>query len=348
MTTIKIDEEIGYWGISASVINRQLNEASGDITVEISSPGGSVYEGIAIFNAIKAYDKGEVTTVIVSLAASMASIIALAGDTIKAYDNSLYMIHNASMWAGGDARELRKKADHLESITNMLAKNYVSKSGKSEKEITKLLDEETWFYGSEIMDAGFVDEIITSDAEIDSASAILLANESLKSCMAHYKENMKDDENEQIAALIDADEINSGENRHQALAKNQNKTEGSSMSKTYTEDEVQALNDNHAKALEAKDTDATALERKRVSGILALKGDEAVKSKAIEDGTSIGDTAIALNATQDAAISKMKDDFEEASAVLDDVDEGEVVDKSTEEAKLDEANKALENYGEKK
>lgn len=346
MTIIKIDEEIGYWGISASVINRQLNEASGDITIEISSPGGSVYEGIAIFNAIKAYSKGEVTTVIVSLAASMASIIALAGDKIKAYDNSLYMIHNASMWAGGDAKELRKKADHLESITNMLAKNYISKSGKSEKEIIKLLDDETWFYGSEIMDAGFVDEIIASDAEIDSASAILLADESVKNCMAHYKENMKDDENEQIAALIDADEINNGVNR--ALAKNQKQSKGDSMSKTYTEDEVQALNDNHAKALETTNTDAVALERKRVSGILALKGDEAVKSKAIEDGTSIGDTAVELNATQDAAISTMKKDFEDASATLDNDNEEEVLDLSEEEAKQKEANDALANYGEKK
>lgn len=346
MTIIKIDEEIGYWGISASVINRQLNEASGDITIEISSPGGSVYEGIAIFNAIKAYNKGEVTTVIVSLAASMASIIALAGDKIKAYDNSLYMIHNASMWAGGDAKELRKKADHLESITNMLAKNYISKSGKSEKEIIKLLDDETWFYGSEIMEAGFVDEIIASDAEIDSASAILLADESVKSCMTHYKENMKDDENEQIAALIDADEVNNGVNR--ALAKNQKQSKGDSMSKTYTEDEVQALNDNHAKALETTNTDTVALERKRVSGILALSGDEAVKSKAIEDGTSIGDTAVALNASQAETISTMKTDFEEASANLDDNNEEEVLDLSEEEAKLKEASDALANYGEKK
>ena len=346
MTIIKIDEEIGYWGISASVINRQLNEASGDITIEISSPGGSVYEGIAIFNAIKAYDKGEVTTVIVSLAASMASIIALAGDTIKAYDNSLYMIHNASMWAGGDAKELRKKADHLESITNMLAKNYTNKSGKSEKEIIKLLDEETWFYGSEIMDAGFVDEIIDSNADIDSASAKLLAGESVKNCMIHYKENMKDDENEQIAALLDIDEINNGVNR--ALAKNQKQSKGDSMSKTYTEDEVQALNDNHAKALETTNTDAVALERTRVNAILALKGDEAVKSKAIEDGSTVGDTAIALNASQAETILAMKTDFEDASANLDDIDEDEILDLSTEAQAQLEADKALENYGEKK
>ena len=346
MTIIKIDEEIGYWGISASVINRQLNEASGDITVEISSPGGSVYEGIAIFNAIKAYNKGEVTTVIVSLAASMASIIALAGDTIKAYDNSLYMIHNASMWAGGDAKELRKKADHLESITNMLAKNYITKSGKSEKEIIKLLDDETWFYGSEIMDAGFVDEIIASNTEIDSASAILLANESVKSCMVHYKENMKDDENEQIAALLDSDEINNGVNRNQALAKNQNSTKGISMD--YTKEKFEALEANHAEALNGVSATAVAGERERVSGILALKGDEAVKSKAIEDGISIGDTAIALNATQDAAISTMKKDFEDASATLDNDNEEEVLDLSEEDAKLKEANDALANYGEKK
>ena len=99
--TIKIDGEIG-WDIKAREIKGQLEESTGDITIEISSPGGSVYQGVSIFNAIKQYNKGTVTTVITSLAASMASYIAIAGDTIKAYDNAVYMIHNASVFSWGD------------------------------------------------------------------------------------------------------------------------------------------------------------------------------------------------------------------------------------------------------
>ena len=138
MTIIKIDDEIGYWGISASSISRQLDEASGDITIEISSPGGVIFEGISSFNAIKSYNKGHVTTIITSLAASMASIIALAGDTVKAYDNSVYMIHNGSMGAWGDAAFLRKKADHIESLTKLMSNIYIAKSGNTEDEMKKL------------------------------------------------------------------------------------------------------------------------------------------------------------------------------------------------------------------
>lgn len=345
MTIIKIDDEIGYWGISASDVIRQLDEANGDIEIHISSPGGVIFEGVSIFNAIKAYNKGNVTTVITSIAASMASVIALAGDTVKAYDNSVYMIHNAMMGAIGDATYFRKKADHLESLTNMLAKNYIAKSGKSEEEIKKLLDDETYFYGSEILEAGFVDEIISTETDGDSESAKLLASENVKSCMAHYRENMKDDESEQIAALL-KDEENNGVNRNQALAKNQKKSKGSSMSKTYTEDDVQALNDNHAKALETTQTDAVSLERERVSGIMSLNGSAEFTAKAIEDGTTVGDAAIALVKSKDEALAKAKTDFEKASEDLGENNEGETTDEDlSEEAKKDkEADEALSKH----
>lgn len=345
---IKIDGEIGYWGVTARDIKRELDNASGDITIEISSPGGSVYEGVSIFNAIKAYDKGEVTTIITSLAASMASYIALAGDKIKAYDNAIYMIHNASIISWGDARALRKDANHVESISNMLAKAYINKTGKSETEMETLLDDETYFYGDEILEAGFVDEIITSGVDGDSASAKALATESVKSCMSHYRENVKEEENEQVAALLKDETVGVNPVSNSASAKIENKPKGDSMSKkTYTDVEVKALTDEHAEALETTGSGATAAERERVGGIMALNGDAEFTAKAIEDGSSVGDAAIALVATQGAAMKKLKTDFEKGAESLANDDESETTDVTmTAEQKAEkEADDALDQVG---
>jgi len=342
MTVIKIDDEIGIWGITSSSISRQLDEANGDIEIHISSPGGAIFEGVSIFNSIKAYNKGHVTTIITSIAASMASVIALAGDTIKAYDNSVYMIHNASMVAWGDAEYFRKKANHLESLTNMLAKNYIDKSGKSDKEIKQLLDDETYFYGSEILEAGFIDEIIATEIDGDSESAKLLANENFKSCMANYRENAKDEENDQIAALLKEDNPTAETTETKALAKNKNLTQGNVM----TEKELQALRDDHAEALTGTALDATNLEKDRCSGIIALNGNAEFTAKAITDGTTVGDAAIALLKNQGDALSKKKADFEESSQELEEQNEGETTDeKLSAEQKLEkEADKALDEH----
>jgi len=342
MVIIKINDEIGYWGISASDVIRQLDEASGDIEIHISSPGGVIFEGISIFNAIKAYDKGNVTTIITSLAASMASIIALAGDTVKAYDNAVYMIHNASMMAWGDAKYFRKKADHLESLSNLMANIYIGKSGKSESEIKQLLDDETYFYGVEMKEAGFIDEIIESNSDNnDSSSALALASENFQSCMKHYRENAKDEENDQIAAFFKKEET-AEITETKALAKNQKSNKRNVM----TEEELQALNDTHAEALTQSATDAQELERERVGGIMALSGDNETKLKAITDGLSIGDTAIALNASQATTIQTMKTDFEKASEELGENNEGETTDETlSEEQKLTKkADEALDEH----
>ncbi len=304
MTIIKIDGEIG-WSISAREIKRQLDEASGDITVEISSPGGSVYQGVSIFNALKAYDKGEVTTIITSIAASMASYIALAGDTVKAYDNAVYMIHNASIFTWGDHRELRKDANLVESLSKLLSKKYVSRTGKDEKEIFKLMDDETYFFGDEILNAGFVDELIPTDEDSDEGSAMAIAVETVKACVKTMQSSEIEEDAQEVAALLKVVEI------PKASAKIENNPKGESMGKTYTEDE-------HAEALKSGSDTAVADERKRVSGIMALNGDEALKTKAIDDGSSVGDVAIALNEANATATQKVKTDFEAAADDLND------------------------------
>ena len=152
------------WEISANDIRDQLSEIGENeaLEVEINTPGGSVFEGIEISNMIKNH-KGHVTTIITGLAASMGSYIALSGDHVTANDDATYMIHNASTIAWGDHRELRKNANVVESLTSLLSKAYVKKTGREISEIRSEMDNETWFFGEEIKTAGFVDEIICTE-----------------------------------------------------------------------------------------------------------------------------------------------------------------------------------------
>ena len=341
MEMIKIDGEIG-WDITARDFKEKLDSKSGDVTIEISSPGGSVYQGVEIFNAIKSYDKGEVTTVITSIAASMASYIALAGDNIKAYDNAVYMIHNASVFSWGDARALRKSAMIVESLSNLLAKEYILKTGKTAEEIAKMMDEETYLFGSEILEMGFVDEIISSEKEIDSSSATALASESVKACMSSYKDHFEKEDSAQVAAILKDCEI-SNKTVTIPTAKSDkiaNSKKDNSMDK-YTKDNFEALEQANARALEDGISGATALERKRVSGIMALQGDNNIKMKAIQDGSDIGTTAIALNGAFASVVAKEKIDFETAANELNgNINAIDVTDSLSAEAKALEADDA--------
>ena len=205
MNEILLNEEIGDWDISSRMFIAQLSAMSGDVTIKIACPGGDVFQGIEIFNAIKEYNKGIVTVIITSLAASMASYIALAADVVKVYDNATYMIHNA--WSGvwGDHREMRHTADVLEGLSSILAKKYISKTGKTKEEVKTLMDAESYFYGDEILANGFCDEVISTDDDIEKNEAIALSKERFKACSKNISENFNKDEFVQSAAKLTKD-----------------------------------------------------------------------------------------------------------------------------------------------
>lgn len=177
MKKIVLDEVIGYWPATAYWVERQLSDAGGvPVEVVIDSPGGSVLEGVAIYNLIREY-AGEVTVTIRALAASMASYIALAGDRVRAYDNAVYMIHNVWSLIAGDHNELRKQADLQEELSAMLAAQYAKKTGMEPEHIRSLMDEESWFVGSQIVDAGFADELIESGVGGETSALAAQARE---------------------------------------------------------------------------------------------------------------------------------------------------------------------------
>jgi ATP-dependent Clp protease protease subunit len=169
---IWIYESIGedWWtggGVTAKGFQKELSSVkASQIDLHINSPGGQVFDGITIYNLIKQHP-ATVTTYIDGLAASIASVIALAGDRIIMAENALYMIHTPSGAVMGTATDMRSFADVLDKIAGTMVTAYASKSGQDESEIIALLDAETWMTATEARDFGFVDEI--SD-EMDMAA----------------------------------------------------------------------------------------------------------------------------------------------------------------------------------
>lgn len=156
---ISIYDQIGGFGISANEFIDGLKEL-GDvetINVRIASGGGSIVEGNTIFNALKRHS-AKVVTHIDSLAASMASVIAMAGDEIRMAENALLMIHNPWTMSMGGAEQLRKDADLLDKMEANIRQAY-ARSNKSSEELDALMDAETYFTAEEALDAGFIDAI---------------------------------------------------------------------------------------------------------------------------------------------------------------------------------------------
>lgn len=160
---IYIYDEIGYWGITAKQFVKDL-QALGDITqinLHINSPGGDVFDGIAIFNALKNHG-ASITVHIDGLAASMASVIAMVGNPVIMPENTMMMIHKPWGFAGGDANDMRDYADLLDKVENVLIPAYVAKTGKSAEEVAAMLDDETWMDGKECLALGFADQVTPS------------------------------------------------------------------------------------------------------------------------------------------------------------------------------------------
>lgn len=129
-----------------------------NINVRLNSPGGDVFEGQTIFNRLLAH-KAHVTVYIDGLAASIASVIAMAGDKVVMAENALFMIHDPWSFAMGTAEDMRSTADVLDKVKDALLTAYTRKSDLPEDKISALMDAETWMTAKEALDMGFVDEI---------------------------------------------------------------------------------------------------------------------------------------------------------------------------------------------
>lgn len=167
-TTITMYDPIGedWWtgnGVTAKRVSAALrNIGDRDVTVKINSPGGDVFEGLAIYNLLREH-KGKVTVQVIGLAASAASFIAMAADEVQIARSAFLMIHNAWTVAGGDRNDMREVADFLEQIDSTLADIYATKTGADKAELSQMMDVETWLGGSAAIEEGFADSLLESD-----------------------------------------------------------------------------------------------------------------------------------------------------------------------------------------
>lgn len=151
----------GFWssGIEAKDLVKEIADIkASQIDIRINSPGGSVFDGIAIYNAIKRHPAKK-TTYNDGLAASIASVIFLAGDKKVSAENAMTMIHNPFGMVMGDAAEMRKMADVLDKLKESIVMAYQKSTMLTDEELKAAMDAETWYTATEAKDIGFVDEI---------------------------------------------------------------------------------------------------------------------------------------------------------------------------------------------
>jgi ATP-dependent protease ClpP protease subunit len=174
--TIQIFDQIGEdWfsnsGITAKSFADTLQAVGpGPINVEINSPGGNVWDGLAIYNMLRGR-QGQVTTKVVGVAASIASIIALAGDTVEIADAALMMIHDPSGLAAGTSDDMRKMADALDQHAAILSGVYEKKTGKTASAIRATMKAETWFTSAEAISFGLADKLSEEKPAMEANAA---------------------------------------------------------------------------------------------------------------------------------------------------------------------------------
>ena len=173
----KIKGDIISWNSSIWDFNYKMKsiKEDEDIELEINSYGGDVFAGIDIMNTLRGH-KGNVTITITGIAASAASIICMGANKLKAYSNTQLMLHNAWTFAQGNAKELRKVANDLDSIGESVLASYTHRI--AENKAKKLLDEETYLSAKKALEMGLIDEIV--DAEPEEVESTIFENKALE------------------------------------------------------------------------------------------------------------------------------------------------------------------------
>ncbi|HDR8916805.1 head maturation protease, ClpP-related [Burkholderia multivorans] len=158
---IRIYGDIGFWGTDAELFASKLDEVAAtatSIVVAVNSMGGDVFDAFTIYNALRRH-AGKVTGRVDGVAASAASLILMACDEIVMPSNAMLMIHNPHTVAAGEAADLRKLADLLDSTSDNMLAAYVKRSGRTEDEVRAIMDAETWLTAAQAQEQGFCDTI---------------------------------------------------------------------------------------------------------------------------------------------------------------------------------------------
>ena len=164
-----IDNE-NFWGdeVTPADFRSDLEAEEGDVTVWINSPGGNVFAAAEIYTMLKEY-AGAVTVRIASIAASAASVIAMAGDTVQMSPTALLMVHDPSTIAMGNAKDMEKAIATLNEVKESLINAYMAKTGLRHNKVAELMESETWMNAKKAHELGFCDEILYEDKKQDAS-----------------------------------------------------------------------------------------------------------------------------------------------------------------------------------
>ena len=164
----EISDETWYGDeVTPKMFKEELQDGEGDITVWINSPGGDVFAAAQIYNMLMDY-KGNVTVKIDGLAASAASVIAMAGTEGQMSPVAMMMIHNPATIAIGDSSEMKKAIDMLDEVKESIMNAYEIKTGLSRSRISHLMDAESWFNAKKAVELGFADKLLFSKEETEA------------------------------------------------------------------------------------------------------------------------------------------------------------------------------------
>jgi ATP-dependent Clp protease, protease subunit len=284
-----IYESIGYFGVSAIDFIRGIKAQlpADEIILNINSPGGEVWDGLAIYNYLKGIS-AKVTVNIMGLAASAASFVAMAGDKVVMPGNSLLMIHNAWTYTGGNKEGLKQALEMLQKADNSIISIYAAKTGLDTAELATMMDAETWMSADEAFAKGFADEV-TKEVKLAASFDLsafsyqhtpdfLVKNAGVKPCKI-----VSDDLGEKPVTTV--------QNPTPALF-----ASVEALAQAYPELYAQAVN-------KAREEGAKA-EAKRIKGIeeSTLKGYEGLANALKFDGKSTAETlAVAIVAKQKEA-----------------------------------------------
>lgn len=256
-------DEIGGWGVYAAEAIYWLKQFDGEgkkVKIYINSPGGDVFEGIAIANFIAGM-KAETEVVVTSLAASIASIIAIAADSVKMNKNAQMMIHRPWAFTWGESDALRKAADHLDKIEDQLVGTYADRGNgkKKREEYSAAVRAETWMTPEEAIEMGLADGLVGEEIEVKASLKIdaeFLNEAGIKNAPSDLVEPAQEKESEQEKEEVKAQEVvgvslakpeDSEKDQKNSVA-HANKDEDAGNNKTYTETEVSEIKAICAKA----------------------------------------------------------------------------------------------------
>lgn len=220
MKRIYLSGYVGY-DLTSGMVKQWLDEANGEeIEIHLNTQGGVVTEGIAIYDLIDKYT-GKKSCLMGGLVASIGSYIATACQKVTAQDITVYMVHNAANWCFGDYKDMQNEAESLQKLNKHIADRLSRFSGKPLEDVLKLMDEETWYYGKEIVDAGFATDFLETGKASDQASNVLdiekyKYHERLKSVAAYFgtpPDKPKEEEEMKFEDFLNAakDFVKSGE-----------------------------------------------------------------------------------------------------------------------------------------